>query len=46
MCCRYNVINNWDYVGLCKSFDNGAGHAIAVKVLHFETHTPRTPDSL
>lgn len=30
--CRYNVINNWDYVGVAKAFDNGAGHVIASRV--------------
>lgn len=29
---RYNVINNWDYVGVAKAFDNGAGHVIASRV--------------
>lgn len=30
--CRYNAINNWDYVGVCNAFDNGAGQAIALRV--------------
>jgi len=25
----YNVINNWDYCGLARSFDNGKGHVMA-----------------
>ena len=30
--CRYNVIKNWDYVALCKCFDNGEGAAFATRV--------------
>lgn len=30
--CRYNIINNWDYVGLAKAFDNQNGHVLACRV--------------
>ena len=30
--CRYNYINNWDYVGLAKAMDNANDHVIATRV--------------
>jgi pyruvate decarboxylase len=28
----YNIINNWDYCGLCRAFDNGKGHVLTQRV--------------
>ncbi len=35
------MINNWDYVGVAKAFDNGAGHVIASRVRLYSSLTKR-----